>query len=147
MNGRRSARYQLSMRFFVAVLCVVLVACGSTSKPAEAPASAMSSCNSVDDCAAEVARDPADPRLRIRWAKSLETAGRAAMAAREFRAAIRLATDAEAPVDDAAEGLVRLGDPAGCVSELDGQLASAERMPTLAAVLRRARARCAAATK
>lgn len=69
------------------------------------------------------------------------------MAAREFRAVIRLATDAEAPVDDAADGLVRLGDPAGCVQELDGQLASAERVPTLANALRRARERCAEAAK
>lgn len=135
------------MRFSVAVVSVVLVACGSAARPAGAPVAATSACSSVEDCAAEVARDPADPRLRIRWARSLETAGRAAMAAREFRAAIRLATDEHAPVDDAAEGLVRLGDPVGCVSELDGQLASADRMPTLAAALRRARARCAAASK
>lgn len=125
---------------------MVLAACGgSTARPAEVPAA--TTCTSLDDCAAEVARDPGNPRLRMRWGRELELAGRAAAAAREFRAAIRLAADPSAPVEDAAAGLVRLGDPAGCVSELDTQLANASSMPVLAEKLRVARERCARAAK
>jgi len=69
------------------------------------------------------------------------------MAAREFRAAIRLATDEVAPIDEAANGLMRLGDPSGCVAELDAQIEGAQKAPALATVLRRARERCAEAAK
>ena len=128
----------------VGVLAAMVMACGSAQKPV-ASGVATASCKGVEGCAAEVARDPSDPHLRVLWGKALESEGRAAAAAREFRAAIRLATDPYAPLDAAAAGLVRLGDPVGCVSELDSQLASADRMPTLAAALKRAREVCAEA--
>jgi hypothetical protein len=125
---------------------MLLCACGSNARTAEAPV-AKATCTSLDDCAAEVARDPSNPQLRVRWGRELEIAGRAAAAAREFRAAIRLAVDPTAPIDDAAAGLVRLGDPAGCVTELDSQLANASHMPTLANKIREARERCARAVR
>lgn len=146
MNDEARRRHQTCMRAIVLCAAALLFGCASSSPNVTAPV-ASATCNSVDDCAAEVARDPTDPRLRVRWGRALETAGRAAAAAREFRAAIRLAVDPAAPIDDAAEGLLRLGDPSGCVSELDTQLASADHMPTLAAVLRRARERCAEAAR
>ncbi len=132
----------------VVALGGVFVACAPDPKPAPRTASASASpCTTIETCGAEVANQPDDPHLRVRYARLLETAGRASAAAKEFRAAIRLAVDGLAPIDDAAEGLVRLGDPASCVAELDGQLASAERVPALATALRRARARCEEAAK
>lgn len=136
------------MRGLAVVVVGLLVACAEqkTAPPPRAAASAPL-CNSIETCGAEVAEQPDDPHRRVRYARMLETAGRATAAAREFRAAIRLAVDGLAPVDDAAAGLVRLGDPQGCVAELDGQLASAERVPGLASALRRARALCEDAAK
>lgn len=67
------------------------------------------------------------------------------MAAREFRAAIRLVDDEADPIDEAASGLMRLGDPAGCVAELDAQIEGAQKQPALANALRRAREKCASA--
>lgn len=124
------------------------LACSSTSQQSPQHAARPTvTCTSSEDCAAAVSRDPADPNLRVKWALTLEEAGKAAMAAREFRAAIRLATDDDDPIEDAASGLMRLGDPAGCVAELDAQLASATRAPALASALRRARERCAKAAE
>lgn len=132
-------------------MCVaLLVGCGgSPARVAEARVAEerTPTCKSADDCAAEVARDPGNARLRVRWGRILETDGRAAAAAREFRAAIRLAVEPTAPVEDAAEGLLRLGDAVGCVTELETQLPNASHMPTLAAAMRRARDRCADVAK
>jgi predicted Zn-dependent protease len=136
------------MRSIAVVVTVgLLVACTPerTAPPPRVAAAPL--CNSIEACGADVAEQPDDPHLRVRYGRLLETAGRATAAAKEFRAAIRLAVDGLAPVDDAAEGLLRLGDPVGCVAELDGQLASAERIPALATALRRARARCEEAAK
>lgn len=134
------------MRRAVALVFVLFAACASPPRPAPV-ASAGSTCSSVEACAAEVSRDPTDPHLRVRWGRALEEAGRASAAAREFRAAIRLATDPVAAIDEAAEGLMRLGDAPGCVAELDVQLAGAHKVPALALALRRARERCAEAAK
>lgn len=125
-----------------------MMACAPESKSA-APARVATApvCASIEACGADVAEQPDDPHLRVRYGRMLEQAGRATAAAKEFRAAIRLAVDGLAPVDDAAEGLLRLGDPVGCLSELDTQLASAERVPALATSLRRARVRCEEAAK
>ncbi len=135
------------MRSLAAVVIGLLIGCTEqqTAPPPKTIAAPL--CNTIESCGADVAEQPDDPHLRVRYGRMLETAGRATAAAREFRAAIRLAVDGLAPVDDAAEGLLRLGDPVGCVAELDGQLASAERVPALATALRRARARCDEAAK
>jgi len=131
----------------VAVGVVVLMACTSEPRTAAPQVASAPLCATIEACGADVAHQPDDPHLRVRYGRLLEKEGRATAAAREFRAAIRLAVDGLAPVDDAADGLVRLGDPVGCLAELDGQLASAERVPALASALRRARVRCEEAAK
>lgn len=124
------------------------LACSPTSQQApQHAARPIQTCTSSDDCAVAVSRNPGDPNLRVKWALTLEEAGKAAMAAREFRAAIRLVTDDDDPIEDAASGLMRLGDPAGCVAELDAQLSSAGKDAALAGALRRARERCAKAAE
>jgi predicted Zn-dependent protease len=131
----------------VVVLFGSLLACAEQKTATPPRVASAPLCNSIAECSAEVAEQPDDPHLRVRYARLLETAGRASAAAKEFRAAIRLAVDGLAPVDDAAEGLVRLGDPMSCLAELDGQLASAQRVPALQTALLRARATCEQAAK
>lgn len=123
------------------------VACTETPPPKSAAVTPIVTCNSPPDCAAAVSRDPADPHLRVKWALRLEEAGKATMAAREFRAAIRLVDDEDDPIDEAASGLMRLGDSSGCVAELDAQIENAQKVPALANALRRAREKCVEAAR
>lgn len=123
------------------------VACATEGPPPVSPTRAIATCGSEEDCAHAVANDPTDPHLRLRWAATLEEASKATMAAREFRGVIRLADDESDPIEEAARGLIRLGDPQGCLAVIDEQLGGATRNPGLANVLQRARQQCAAAAK
>ena len=113
---------------------------GEASRPL-APTQGIATCEGTEGCRAAVALAPADPHLRVLWGRELEEASMATMAAREFRGALRLAQDPSDPVDEAARGLIRLGDAAGCVSLLDEQLAG-QRSEAFVGVLRQARRRC-----
>jgi len=115
----------------------------SKAPPSTARTSADWICGSIEQCAGDLNRYPADPKLRNQYARVLTKSGRLGAAAKEYRAALKLADDDPSVIEDAAKGLATLGDADGCLAELDTILAEggAGRADKHAAA-KRARAYC-----
>ncbi len=106
-------------------LVMALVGCGGSEQKAATSASRSSAdwmCGSPDQCAEEVGRYPTDPRLRTQYARVLTRSGRLGAAAKEYRAAMKLSDDDPSVIEEAARGLATLGDPDGCLAELDAMV-------------------------